>query len=323
MGLCQRPSVVGSAWWLTTVFVSTYCSGAFLNYFGSPSLLTAVRFAGSSVLGLSLDACSSSRLGLHGLARLVPALAVPSAFLLSANFFNSVAMGASGITLPYVLKSAIPLFTVAICRTVLKETYTAAVYLSLVPTVAGVAVASMADTECNALGLTASILSSLCQTGLNLTSKPCIRRAGISGVQAQMVMASSSAVVMVPLTLIVGGGEAHDAPTSFGVFLLVLTAVAYHMEYSLNFVMVTLVQPLTFSIVDITRRLGIIVCGAIFFSKTLTAFNEAGIAVALTGVAAFTIAEHRRKKDRLFKRAAPLEAVHVDTLPGESPQPER
>jgi len=321
----RRIAVVGLAWWLTTCLLSTYCSVTFLRVFQSPSALTAARFLGSAVIGLLTNAAApgKQRVPASRLLPLMRHLALPSALLLCANFFNSVAMGASGIVLPYVLKSAIPFFTVCVTRLFMGHTYTAAVYASLVPTVCGVALASYADMECNALGLGAAVASSLAQTLLNVASKPIIRSSGLAGTQAQTVMAFSCALVMVPSTVLAltllapAEGVAPSAPfvatavQPWGGFVLVLTALAYHIEYSLNFIFVTLVSPLTFSIVDITRRLGIIVSGALMFSKQLSALNQLGIAIAVIGVGMYTVADNMVKR-RLGEtaRAGDERSVH-------------
>ena len=73
--------------------------------------------------------------------------------------------------------------------------------------------------------------------------------------------------------------------------LVPLSAVAYYLEYLLNFTYVGFVNPVTFSVSDIVRRIAIILAGAVIFSKPLTAVNFGGVAVALGGVLCYSMAE--------------------------------
>jgi len=71
-------------------------------------------------------------------------VAMPAVLLWLANFSNSVSLFYSGITLTYVVKACIPLCTVIICS--LKgQKFPLLTYLSLIPTVIGVALASGTD----------------------------------------------------------------------------------------------------------------------------------------------------------------------------------
>ena len=49
--------------------------------------------------------------------------------------------------------------------------------------------------------------------------------------------------------------------------MLILAAIAYHIEYLLNFIFVGFVNPVVFSVSDIVRRLAIILVGAKLFGK--------------------------------------------------------
>lgn len=65
---------------------------------------------------------------------------------------------------------------------------------------------------------------------------------------------------------VIGGrGEVEEESSLFEVFrpliLMSLAALAYQMEYSLNFIFVTMVDPVTFAVADIVRRLAVILTG--------------------------------------------------------------
>jgi hypothetical protein len=196
----------------------------------------------------------------------------------------------------YVVKSLIPVFTVALSF-LQGAQYSRTTLLTLVPVVLGVALAAWSDMELTAVGLGGALASTLLQTLLNLSVKRAIEESKLGGVQAQLLMVGmASALLLVPsaLALAAQGDPAGlsrlwaAAATPEGRKIIALAAVAYHTEYVLNFVVTALFRPLTFAVADIARRLLIIGVGAIMFGKPLSALNLAGIATCFCGVAAYT-----------------------------------
>mmetsp|Transcript_19331 Transcript_19331/g.58094 ORF Transcript_19331/g.58094 Transcript_19331/m.58094 type:complete len:335 (+) Transcript_19331:206-1210(+) len=289
--------VIGSLWFASSAVVSTYANTAFLKEFDSPLAHTVVRFTCSALIGLLTAGLQPQRLQLLRTLGLMWSLRLPAMLLLVANLLNSVALRLSGITLCYVCKSGIPVFTVCL-MSMQGQYFPAIVYASLMPTVLGVALASASDLDFSLAGLVAALGSALSQTLLNITSKRLLKELHVSGRQAQFLMASCCAVAALPLYLlnserapVEGKGTvlAHVASVPWSGAILVLAGVAYHVEYMLNFMFMPFVSPLAFSITDIARRLTIIVAGAIFFSKDLTALNVIGILLALGGVLWYSV----------------------------------
>lgn len=284
--------VIGCLWFSSSAIVSTYANTTFLREFASPLAHTVVRFLCSSMIGLLTAMLQRQGPPLLRTLRLMWALRLPAVLLLVANLLNSVALQLSGITLCYVCKSGIPVFTV--CLMVLQgHRFPPIVYASLMPTVVGVALASASDLDFSLVGLVAALGSALAQTLLNITSKHLLKELQVSGRQAQFLMASFCGVAALPLYLWEPthpedlGKRAAFAHAASGLgagAIMLLAGVAYHIEYTLNFMYMPFVSPLAFSITDIARRLTIIVAGAILFSKELTTLNVLGILLALGGV---------------------------------------
>lgn len=113
--------------------------------------------------------------------------------LLGANLFNSIALSTSGITLTYVTKASIPLWTVALLamqmswRRFRAETSTASL-LSLLPITLGVALSAWSDSNFSLLGFAAAIASTLCQTLMNIASKEKIASSRLGGTKVQFIL---------------------------------------------------------------------------------------------------------------------------------------
>lgn len=301
-------ALLGAAWFLSSALLSTYANTAFLNRFGDPAAHTLVRFAGSAIIGFASNAVAKPRLTATQISSLALEFRLSALFLFLANGMNSVALQYSGITLNYVVKATIPFWTVLVTM-FLGERYTLSIYLSLIPTVGGVVLASWSDSNFNLAGLAAALCSTIAQTLLNLFSKRAVQRSGVTGQQAQFIMASLSACASLPLYVIfskTSSGEDDGVFMSSASALMVrgdvaplgmiaLAALAYHSEYLLNFMYVARVSPLAFSVTDIARRVSIISAGALMFGKPLSAMNMLGIVIALGGVLWYSILNQSRE----------------------------
>mmetsp|Transcript_31904 Transcript_31904/g.63285 ORF Transcript_31904/g.63285 Transcript_31904/m.63285 type:complete len:232 (+) Transcript_31904:2-697(+) len=211
----------------------------------------------------------------------------------------------SGITITYVVKSLIPFFTVIVCR-IRGQQFNNVVYMSLIPVCAGVSLASGTDLDFDWSGFACALISTVCQTMLNVASREKIHKLGLSGARAFVVMAATCAILTAPLLFVsyhtlpgglarfvAGDGVTQPPPSGFSYAAVVfLAALAYAVEYGLNFLFVPLCSSLTFSVTDIIRRLGTITVGALLFAKPLSSLNVAGIGLSLVGVLAYTLASN-------------------------------
>lgn len=64
-------------------------------------------------------------------------------------------------------------------------------------------------------------------------------------------------------------------------------ALSYHIEYILNFIVTENVNEVHFAVLDVARRLAIILAGAVLFGKVLSPLNIFGVVLALFGVLCF------------------------------------
>jgi drug/metabolite transporter (DMT)-like permease len=131
-------------WFVSSALLSTWSNTAFLRFFNDPLLHIIVRFVGVTLVGC-LALVPSGYIPISDIPVMMKHLGLPAALLFIANYSNSVALAASGITLTYVVKSSIPVITVAICAVRGEETIQPIIYASLVPICLGVALASGSD----------------------------------------------------------------------------------------------------------------------------------------------------------------------------------
>lgn len=306
--------LVGISWFSSSALFSTWANTAFLRYFKSPLLHTFIRFAGSAVFGVSSQTLSGE-IKIREFGTTLKNVFFPALFLWVANFANSVALQYSGITLTYVVKACIPVFTVLVC-VVGGQRFPLLTYLSLLPTVIGVALASASDMDFSAHGLLAALTSALSQTLMNISIKEVRQRTGYGGATMLAAMTTVCTVLTLPVIAfnMMTTDEADRQQTvpvilqdivhkmragdTWPVLLMTAAATAYHIEYVLNTIFVGFVSPVAFSVSDVSRRLAIIIAGAVLFGKFLTPLNCLGIALALGGVFCYSYLESKASEKK-------------------------
>jgi drug/metabolite transporter (DMT)-like permease len=147
--------ITGFFWFTSSAFLSTYANSTYLKTFADPVLHTFIRFAGSAILG-TVTLLVTKQVKVSDIPVTVKRVAKPAVFLFIANYANSIALEKTGITLTYIIKACIPVFTVVICS-IQGERYSFMLYTSLLPICIGVALACAGDLDFDIQGLTAGL----------------------------------------------------------------------------------------------------------------------------------------------------------------------
>jgi hypothetical protein len=320
-------------WFICSALGSTYLNSKFLVTFkGNSSALTLVRFIGSTILGAILTSSVASTNNNNSsvkpssiilLKQNLILFTIPALSLLGANLFNSIALSKSGITLTYVTKAGIPLVTVAILA-LRHQFVTPRTIATLIPITFGVALSAWTDNDFTIYGFLAAITSTVSQAYLNISSKESITKSGISGSRAQFLLTSIASFTLGTLTVVYCLVDEKEyglwkdivikswyEPEGAG-FILIATAVAYHLEYVLNFIVTEeCSSDVVFAVLDVCRRLAIILAGAFLFKQCkhtcMPLVNLAGVVLALLGTVAFSISRSKEKQlQQLTEPSTPL-----------------
>ena len=282
------------------------------------TLLTLYRFSGSLLIGIIIGTTGDLRMSsivqrIQQTYQLCPSFVWPALFLFIANYANSISLDKMGISLTYVTKCAIPLFTVFLTAILdgISALPSLKVLLTLVPIAGGIATASWNHPHFELAGMVAALTSCLSQAALNVSSKKTMAKLGVSGPVAQRCMVAvglliaimySSLQLMTALSskttndsnsIDISQQQQELTQVHPPVWLTLAAVLAYHIEYMLSFIFVTLVAPVTYSACDAVRRLSIIVTGHYMFGgPPFTVLNKLGIACALLGALGYSLLNH-------------------------------
>lgn len=111
------------------------------------------------------------------------------------------------ISYTHTVKALMPLFTVILSRLVLLEQHSMIVYLSLIPTIIGVVIASFSELSFDAIGLVSALFSTCLQAVQNIYSKKTLKHLEIHHIALLSVLSKLSWCLLVPFWFLLDGTE--------------------------------------------------------------------------------------------------------------------
>jgi len=224
-------------------------------------------------------------------------------FLALGHALSTVAPAYGTVAFTNVVKTLEPLFTCALAAVFLGQIFSPLVYLSLVPVIAGVIVASTNEVSFSMASLVSGLLSNLMFALRALSAK------GVMGSQlgkslSPMNLYASLTLIalalLTPLGLAIEGpqlaaGTAATIAELGGVWpfvrLLLMTGVSHYVYNECAFVALSAVHPVTHAVANTVKRIAVIIVSVLYFRDALTLKGMLGSAVAVMGVFGYSLAK--------------------------------
>jgi len=181
----------------------------------------------------------------------------------------------------------------------LKTHYKTAVYLSLIPLMAGVILACSFEISFNLIGLLTSLASTVVFVAQNIFSKKLFQDGILDELNLLYYSSLFAFLFMIPLWGFEEGMHLFfefEGPVPFHILLLFLANGITHFGQNIfAFTILTLVSPVGYSIGSLLKRVFIIVTSIIWFQTPVTTVNIMGTALTFIGLWMYTRAKDGQK----------------------------
>ena len=203
------------------------------------------------------------------------------------------------VAMTHTAKASSPLFNVALAYLIYNKRHDRNVYLSLLPIVVGVALASVSEVHLNDLafsGVIFAILSSLLGVTASMYSKYLLLQGIVSdSVNLHFYNGAMSLLINLPtvgyyILLIVGGGGS-EVSTDVPVSLLATCSVFQFCGSLASYYILSKADELTYSVLGTLKRVVIVMSAMTFFDSNISFQSFLGSAMAMFGIALYHAAK--------------------------------
>lgn len=221
-----------------------------------------------------------------------------------------IALGAGAVSFAHIVKASEPVVTCLLNAVLLGQVLPLPVYLTLIPIIAGVAIASLKELSFTVLALASAMLSNVSSAARGVLSKKTMSGKKIGeNLDAQnlyAVLTAMSTLILVPTCLALEGTsffkafdgvvKAGDYTTKSLAMLLGLSGASYYAYNEVAFLALGKVNPVTHAVGNTIKRVVIIVASVVAFKTPMSTGSIVGSTIAILGTLLYSLAMNATKK---------------------------
>ncbi|CAF1011151.1 unnamed protein product [Rotaria sp. Silwood1] len=230
-----------------------------------------------------------------------------------AQLSSHVSLWKVPVSYAHTIKATMPLFTVFLSRLILHEKQTMPVYLSLIPVVVGVIIATMTEISFNMTGLISALLSTFGFSLQNIYSKKSLKDIAIHHFILLSLLAKIGSCLFIPFWFYYDGTDIyynqkyHEYNLVIRVlFYLILDGILNFIHNVVAFTMISLVSPLSYSIANSTKRIVVISISLLILQNPVSITNIIGMSLAVFGVMLYNKAKYDQRRAQHKEAVLPL-----------------
>lgn len=236
-----------------------------------------------------------------------------------ASLSSHISIWKVSVSYAHTVKATLPLFTVVLSRILLGVKQTLRIYLSLLPIIGGVIIATITELSFDIIGLFSALLSTMGFSLMTIYSKKCLKDTGVHHMCLLVMLAQWAALCFFPvwflydLRRIVANIDAISGNIKLTtvVLLLMLDGFFNTLQNLIAFTILALVTPLSYAVANAMKRIVIITASIIMLQNPVTPVNCLGMLIAILGVLFYNKAKF--DQNRALEKEMILPKVRKDT----------
>lgn len=220
-----------------------------------------------------------------------------------------IALGAGAVSFAHIVKASEPVVTCGLNALLLGEILPTSVYLTLLPIIGGVAIASLKELSFTVLALASAMLSNVSSAARGVLSKKTMsgKKMGenLDAQNLYAVLTAMSTLILIPTMLALEGTGFIGAFNKLAATpawtkgklatLLGLGGATYYAYNEVAFLALGKVNPVTHAVGNTIKRVVIIVASVIAFKTPMSTGSVIGSSIAIAGTLMYSLAMNASK----------------------------